>query len=124
MIMNMKMKRMRVLCAAALAAMGAWADGARFLTKEELLRHQPFGGEYAKLWSKEFNDEIDARIEKFRKRDYVMRGFRPGETVEVVQVIPAPRGLLPDAEADEAQARPGRHGAFPRIQGEVRGALC
>ena len=58
----------------------------RFLTKEELLRHQPFEGEYAKLWSKEFNDEIDARIEKFRKHDYVFGGFRPGETVEVEQV--------------------------------------
>ena len=31
MIMNMKMKRMSVLCAVAVAAMGAWADGARFL---------------------------------------------------------------------------------------------
>ena len=60
--------------------------GGRFLTKEELLRHKPFEGEYAKLWSKELNDEIDARIEKFRKQDYLMRGFRPGETVEVVQV--------------------------------------
>lgn len=79
-------KLMTVIGSCCVAAMGVLADGARFLTKEELLRHKPFEGEYAKLWSKELNDEIDARIEKFRKQDYLMRGFRPGETVEVVQV--------------------------------------
>ena len=45
-----------------------------------------FGDDYTAMWSKAFNDEIDARIEKYRKQDYVFDGFKPGEEVEVEQV--------------------------------------
>ena len=47
---------------------------------------EPFGETYRKLWSDEFNAEIDARIEKYRKADFVVRGFPAGAKVKVRQV--------------------------------------
>ena len=74
--------RMRLFAAAVLAAGICLAEG----MPQGAAKPVPFGGDYARLWSKEFNDEIDARIEKFRKADYAFPGFSPGETVEVEQV--------------------------------------
>ena len=46
----------------------------------------PFGEAYRKLWSDDFNAEIDARIEKFRKADFSANGFPAGAEVKVRQV--------------------------------------
>ena len=52
----------------------------------ESMDSEPLGNCYEKLWSREVNEAIDARIEKYRKADYVVDGFKPGASVEVCQV--------------------------------------
>ena len=48
----------------------------------------PFGEAYASQWSDDFNAEIDARIEKYRKADgvFVVDGLPEGTEVQVEQV--------------------------------------
>ncbi len=47
---------------------------------------KPFGEAYQKQWNKQINDEIDARIEKHRKANAVVRGFKSGADVKVEQI--------------------------------------
>ena len=42
--------------------------------------------EYRKLWGPSVQAEIDVRIEKYRKADAVVEGFKPGSSVEIEQL--------------------------------------
>ncbi len=68
------MKKTILMLTAALGVMALLGDD------------KPFGEAYRKQWNKQVNDEIDARIEKYRKADAVVCGFRPGADVKVEQV--------------------------------------
>ncbi|MBQ3748175.1 MAG: endo-1,4-beta-xylanase [Kiritimatiellae bacterium] len=46
----------------------------------------PMSAEYRKLWGPSVQSAIDGRIEKFRKADAALGGFKPGTTVEVEQL--------------------------------------
>ena len=46
----------------------------------------PLGERYRALWNDEVNAAIDRRIERHRKADCTVRGFRPGSVVKVEQV--------------------------------------
>lgn len=47
---------------------------------------EPFGEGYRRLWSEKFNEEIDERIEKYRKSDFTGGGFPAGAEIEVRQI--------------------------------------
>ncbi|MBR4171656.1 MAG: endo-1,4-beta-xylanase [Kiritimatiellae bacterium] len=67
-----------ILCVGAASCFAA--DEQSLLTGEEL------GAAYQAQWNQQLNDEIDARIEKYRKCDALAKGFAPGSTVRIHQV--------------------------------------